>query len=443
MSQSDTTHNSPHLGDRAEQAQQARKRKRRRGLGTLMVVVLLGGVGYVVWQYVGAPSSQTTDNAYVQGPVVQVTPQLPGTVVEIAAQDTDYVQAGQVLIRLDPVDAQLALDQAEAELAQTVREVTTLYGDNATLSAQIRSREADLARARAQAEQYRGDLARRVQLSRSGAISNEELKHNQAQLDVAESSTRAAEAAVSAAREQLTTSLLLTANTDPAQHPRVQRAAAQMRNAMLALDRTEIRAPVDGHVAQRHVQLGQRVQTGSSLMSVIPLKDVWVDANFKESQLADMRIGQHVELEADIYGEDVIYTGKVQGLGAGTGAAFALLPAQNATGNWIKVVQRVPVRINLDQRELSEHPLRIGLSMTARVDTSDTSGSRISTTANATETEMLNSPQTTLEARLAADREVQRIISSNMTGSVSPQSASSDGVPQEAMDDSSAATVNN
>ncbi|MGQ7844765.1 HlyD family efflux transporter periplasmic adaptor subunit [Granulosicoccus sp. 3-233] len=442
MNQTDTTAAMPQDNDGARASREDLKRKRRRGLGTLAVAVLLSGTGYLVWETIGAPSSQTTDNAYVQGPIVQVTPQLPGTVVEIAAQDTDYVQAGQVLIRLDPVDAQLALDQAEADLAQTVREVTTLYGDNATLSAQIRSREADLARARAQAEQYRGDLARRVQLASSGAISNEELKHNQAQLDVAESTTRAAEAALSAAREQLTTSLLLTANTEPDQHPRVQRAAAQMRNAMLALERTEIRAPVDGHVAQRHVQLGQRVQTGSSLMSVIPLLDVWVDANFKESQLANMRIGQQVELEADIYGEDVHYTGTVQGLGAGTGAAFALLPAQNATGNWIKVVQRVPVRIRLDKAELAQHPLRIGLSMTARVDTDDTSGARVSDTVGVTEPETLITPQTALQASRGAEEAIQRIIHRNMTGSVS-ETTSSDGTIKDALNDLSVSGVTN
>lgn len=440
MNQSDKAESDVQDRDRA---QADRKSKRRRGLGALAVVVLLGAGAYGVWQYIGAPSSESTDNAYVQGPIVQVTPQLPGTVIEIAAQDTDFVTAGQVLIRLDPVDARLALDQAEAELAQTVREVSTLYGDNATLSAQIRSREADLAKARAQAEQYRGDLARRVQLARSGAISSEELKHNQAQLDVAESSTRAAEAALSAAREQLTTSLLLTANTDPSQHPRVKRAAAQMRNAMLALQRTEIRAPVDGHVAQRHVQLGQRVQTGSSLMSVIPLKDVWVDANFKESQLADMRIGQKVELEADIYGEDVSYSGTIQGLGAGTGAAFALLPAQNATGNWIKVVQRVPVRIKLEQNELEEHPLRIGLSMTARVDTNDTTGARLSATASVEAPETLNTPLTALEETRAAEEEVQRIISANMTGSAAPRPNEASDVVREAQSESGATGISN
>ncbi|ASJ74711.1 HlyD family efflux transporter periplasmic adaptor subunit [Granulosicoccus antarcticus] len=391
------------------------QRKRKHGLGILLGVVVLGAAGYSVWHHFGASASEETDNAYVQGPIVQVTPQLPGTVVEIAAQDTDFVAADQVLVRLDPVDAQLALEQAEADLAQTVREVSTLYGNNAMLSAQIESREADLARATSQADQYRGDLSRRMGLAKSGAISSEELKHTQAQLDVAESSTQAAKAALAAAREQLTTSLLLTANTTPAKHPKVKRAAAQMRNAMLALERTEIRAPVDGYVAQRRVQLGQRVLTGSSLMSVIPLQDVWVDANFKESQLADMRIGQSVELVADIYGDDVVYKGTVQGLGAGTGAAFALLPAQNATGNWIKVVQRVPVRISLDGGELEEHPLRIGLSLTATVHTDDTSGSRLSGIASTDTPEMLT---TAAKVAAASDKDealIQSIIEQNIS----------------------------
>ena len=389
------------------------QRKRRRGLGLLAVGVLVAGVGYTLWQN-GHGASEVTDNAYVQGPIVQVTPQLPGTVVEIAAQDTDFVAAGQVLVRLDPVDSQLALEQAEADLAQTVREVSTLYGNNATLSAQIESREADLARAKSQADQYRGDLSRRVSLAKSGAISSEELKHTQAQLDVAESSTEAAKAAVAAAREQLTTSLLLTANTTPAEHPRVKRAAAEMRNAMLALERTEIRAPVDGYVAQRRVQLGQRIQPGSTLMSVIPLQDVWVDANFKESQLADMRIGQKVELVADIYGDDVVYEGTVQGLGAGTGAAFALLPAQNATGNWIKVVQRVPVRIQLDGKKLEEHPLRIGLSLSTTVHTDNTDGARLSGVMSTQAPEMLSTPAKVAAASKKDEAVIQQIIDQNI-----------------------------
>src|SRR6218665_2435867 len=347
---------------------------RKRALTAVSAVVLAAGLGYAAYWALVLNHYETTDNAYVQGSVVQITPQLAGTVVAINANDNDHVQAGQWLVRLDPTDAKIALEQAEAQLAQTVREVRTLYANNRTQGAQIALREADLARAQADLQRLQDDVKRREPLVASGAVGKEEFKHAAAQLAAARSSAEAARAAVLAAREQLASSQTLTEGIAVDQHPGGLRASARGREAYVALKRVELQAPVAGYVARRNVQLGQRVPAGSPLLSVIALDQVWVDANFKESQLKNLRLGQPVELSADVYGKSVKYHGTIDGLGAGTGAAFALLPAQNATGNWIKVVQRVPVRVKLDAKELVDHPLRLGLSMEARVDVSKTDG---------------------------------------------------------------------
>jgi membrane fusion protein (multidrug efflux system) len=323
---------------------------------------------------------ETTDNAYVAGNIVQITPQLSGTVRAINADDTDFVKAGQPLVVLDPADARSALDQAEAELGQTVREVRTLYANNASLAAAVALREADFVRAGSELERAQTDLQRRDGLTTTGAVSGEELKHAQTAVATARSAQAAAHAAVVAAREQLGANRALTDGTDVAHHPNVERAAAKVREAYLALSRTTLEAPISGQVAKRSVQVGSRVAAGTPLMSLIALDQLWVDANFKESQLRSMRIGQPVTLSADLYGHRVEYTGRVVGLSAGTGAAFALLPAQNATGNWIKVVQRVPVRIALDPQQLATHPLRVGLSMEADVDVHDQSGAALAST---------------------------------------------------------------
>jgi membrane fusion protein (multidrug efflux system) len=345
--------------------------KRKVALGGVATAVLLAGLGYGVYWWLFLSHYESTDNAYVQGNVVQLTPQITGTVTTIYADDTDFVKTGQPLVRLDPADAQVALEQAEAQLAQAVREVRTTYVNNGTLRAQIAAREADLARAHSDVARAQDDVARRTPLVRSGAVGQEEFNHVNAQLAAANSAYTAAQSAVEAAREQLASNQSLTENVSVEQHPNVLRAAARVREAYLALSRTELVAPVDGYVARRSVQLGQRVQAGAPLLSVIALSDVWVDANFKEGQLRSLRIGQPAELEADVYGKKVTYHGTIEGLGAGTGAAFALLPAQNATGNWIKVVQRsgaiAPIR-----NEVREHPLRVGLLMDAKVDVSKT-----------------------------------------------------------------------
>ena len=383
---------------------------RRKALSAVAAAVVLGGIAYTAYWALVLNHYESTDNAYVQGNVVQLTPQIGGTVVAINADDTDHVKAGQVLVKLDPADAQIALDQAEAQLAQTVREVRTLYANNGTLKAQINLREADLARSQSELARAQDDVTRRAPLVATGAVGKEEFDHVNAQLATARSSVAAAQSALLAAREQLVSNQTLTDGTALEQHPNVKRASARVREAFLALKRADLLAPVDGYVAKRSVQLGARVSAGAPLMSVIALDQVWVEANFKESQLRKLRLGQPVTLVADVYGNKVEYSGAIEGLGAGTGSAFALLPAQNATGNWIKVVQRVPVRIKLDAKQLVAHPLRVGLSMDARVDISQTGGrmladaSRVSTVAQTSVFEQNNT---------AADTEVRKIIVAN------------------------------
>jgi membrane fusion protein (multidrug efflux system) len=380
---------------------------RQKALGAVSALVVVVAIGYGLYWALLLNHFESTDNAYVQGNLVQLTPQVGGTVVAINADDTDHVSAGQLLVRLDPADAQVALDQAEAQLGQTVREVRGLYASNGTLTAQIASREADLARVQSDAERAQEDVARRAPLVASGAVGKEEFEHAQAVLAAARSSVAAARSGLQVAREQLAANQTLTDGVPLEQHPNVQRYAARVREAYLALKRADLQSPVDGYVAKRSVQLGQRVQAGAPLLSVIALDRVWVEANFKESQLQKLRIGQPVELVADVYGKKAAYHGIIDGLGAGTGAAFALLPAQNATGNWIKVVQRVPVRVTLDAKELAEHPLRVGLSMQAKVDVSQTDGRLLADASR---------PPTTARTAVydsdnrAADAEVRRVI---------------------------------
>ena len=328
--------------------------KRKRALLILLAVIVLAGGAWLAYYLLVARWHQHTDDAYVQGDVVSITPQTLGTVVAINAEDGMRVKAGQVLVQLDPNDAQVAYEQAAANLASTVRQVRGLYSS-------VDAAQADIAARQVAVQQARADVARRSGLVASGAVSAEELAHAKSQL-------QAAEAALSASRGQLSRNRALVDATTLAKQPQVQAAAAQLRQAYLGLQRVEIVAPIDGFVAKRSVQLGQRVQPGAALMAVIPLEQAWVDANFKETQLRNMRLGQPVTLTADVYGDEVVYTGKLASLGLGTGSAFSLLPAQNASGNWIKIVQRVPVRIELDARQLQAHPLRLGMSMSVDVD---------------------------------------------------------------------------
>ncbi len=411
----------------AAPATPARNPRRKKALLGVAGIVLLGATAYGAYWALVLNHYESTDNAYVQGNVVQLTPQVAGTVIAIAADDTDFVKAGQPLVKLDPADARVALDQAEAQLAQAVRETRTLFVNNGALQAQIAAREADLARARSDLARAQEDVARRAPLVASGAVGKEEFNHVTSQFAVAKTALSAAESGAEAAREQLASNQSLTEGLSVEEHPNVLQAAGKVREAHLALARAELLSPVDGYVARRSVQLGQRVQAGTPLLSVIALKDVWVDANFKEGQLRNLRIGQPVELVADVYGKKVEYHGKIEGLGAGTGAAFALLPAQNATGNWIKVVQRVPVRIALDAKEVAGHPLRIGLSMDARVDVSKTEGRML---AEASQNTSHAKSATFDEGRAAADADVRRIIAANLGRPVAAARAAS---PQTAV----------
>ncbi|MCP5284585.1 MAG: HlyD family efflux transporter periplasmic adaptor subunit [Burkholderiaceae bacterium] len=351
--------------------------RRRPALIVVTAVVLLAAAGWAARWALVLRHQETTDNAYVQATTVQVTAQQAGTVLEVLADDTDTVQAGQLLLRLDPADAKLALARAEARLAQTLREVRTLVAQDAASNAQIALRSAEVARVRADLQRAQDDVTRRQPLLASGAVGAEEMQHAQAAVTAARSALAAAEAAAQAARQQAAASAALVAGTAVDQHPNVLQARAAVHEAELALQRTELRAPVGGQVARRSVQVGQRIAAGAPLMSVVALDGAWVDANFKEVQLRRMRIGQPVRLTADLYGSTVEFNGRITGLGAGTGSAFALLPAQNATGNWIKVVQRVPVRIALDPAQLAAHPLRVGLSMFATVDVDSEAGASV------------------------------------------------------------------
>ena len=335
-------------------------RKRKVMLLVLAVVVALAGAG--VWAYhefIGR-WSESTDDAYVNGNVVEITPLVTGTVVSIGADDGDLVHEGQVLINFDPNDAEVGLQSAKANLARTVRQVRGLYSNVDGMKAQVNAQQAEVQKAQ-------DNFNRRKNLAAGGAISQEELSHARDDLTSAQN-------ALANAKQQLKTTSALVDDPVVSSLPDVMAAAAQLRQAYLTNARSTLIAPVTGYVAKRTVQLGQRVQPGTALMAVIPLDQLWIDANFKETQLRDMRIGQPVEIESDIYGSDVKFSGTIDSLGAGTGSAFALLPAQNATGNWIKIVQRVPVRIHVNAEELAKHPLRVGLSTNVEVNLHDQSG---------------------------------------------------------------------
>jgi membrane fusion protein (multidrug efflux system) len=399
----------------SSEAPAASNGKRRRALTALAAVVIVVGGGWGVYEWLVASHYEDTDNAYVQGNVIQITPQISGTVMSIMADDTDFVKAGQPLVQLDPADAKVALDQSEAALAQAVRQVRTLYANNGSLAAQVTLRQSDIVRAQSDIARAQDDLQRRQALSGNGAVSKEELNHSETALANAKSALAAAQAGVVTAREQLLSNQSLTDGTSVADHPSVLSAAAKVREAYLATQRVAMPAPVDGYVAKRTVQLGQRVAAGTPMMSIVPLNQVWVDANFKEVQLRNIRLGQPVKLTADLYGKKIEYNGKVAGLGVGTGAAFALLPAQNATGNWIKVVQRVPVRITLDPEQLKTSPLRVGLSMDAEIDVSAKDGKML---ADAPRASALSQTQVYSSEDNGSDAVVQRIIAANLAGAV-------------------------
>jgi membrane fusion protein (multidrug efflux system) len=381
----------------AENAQPPSSGKRRLLMTLLVIALLIAAIAYGLYYFLVARFHATTDDAYVNGNVVQITPQVMGTVISLNADDTQTVHVGDPIVVLDPADSKVTLDQAEANLAQAVRQVRTLFVNNNQYAAQVALRQSDLSRAE-------DDLRRRMTIAQTGAISLEEVSH-------ARDAVRGAQASLNAAEQELQSNRALTANTDIADHPNVLAAAAKVRDSYINYARNTMPAPVTGYVAQRSVQVGQRVSPGTPLMAIVPLNSVWVDANFKEVQLTHMRIGQPVELTADVYGSDVVFHGKVIGFSAGTGSAFSLLPAQNATGNWIKVVQRLPVRIGLDPQELEKHPLRIGLSMTVDVTIKNDQGGQLGAAPNTVY-------QTDVFARYGdqADAEIARVIQENEGG---------------------------
>ena len=378
---------------------------------TLVLVVLTlfacAGLAYGLWWHFYGQYSESTDDAYVGGNVVQITPQVAGAVTSITADDTEFVKAGQTLIELDKAESRAALDGAEAQLAQTVRRVRNLMATTAAMDAGVAQRRAELAKAQE-------DLSRRERVMRAvaGAVSDEEIQH-------AKDSLAAARAGLEASQQALTAHRTLVDGTTLDNHPDVLAAAAKVRDVFLTFSRTSLPAPVSGFVAKRNVQVGQRVAPGASLMTVVALDQVWVDANFKERQLAHLRVGQPVKLVADIYGSEVEYHGKVAGFSAGTGSAFALLPPQNASGNWIKIVQRVPVRVVLDAAEIQKYPLQLGLSMHADVDTHNRDGERLPRTSRQAAAFQTNAFQA-LDA--LASKRIAAIITANKDAG--PRSAS-------------------
>jgi membrane fusion protein (multidrug efflux system) len=349
MTQQETKHPTP------ASAHAPAPRRNKLAAASIAAGLLLAAAGYGVYWSTTLQFREVTEDAYVEGNLVQVTTQIAGTVTAIAADNTDRVGAGQELVRLNDVDARLALERSEALLAKTVRQVRAQYASASQMQANVDLRRAELSKVQA-------DFDRRSQLVKSGAISGEDLEH-------AREAVRTAQAALASAGQQFAANHALVDSTSVATHPEVMGAAAQVKDAYIATVRTSVPSPIAGMVARRNVQVGQRVAAGTALMAIVPVDTAWVTANFKESQLRHLRSGQPVELTADAYGKDVIYHGSVVGEEAGTGSAFSLMPAQNATGNWIKVVQRVPVRIALSPAEIARHPLQLGLSMRVSVDT--------------------------------------------------------------------------
>ena len=374
--------------------------RRKLLLRLVLLIVVLSAIGVAVWYFTIGRWYEGTDDAYVNGNVVQITPQVVGTVVKINADDGNLVHKGDVLVEIDGSDARIALQQAEAQLARTVRQVRGLYSNVESGQAVVAAQKVSLDRARA-------DYTRRQGLVATGAISAEELAH-------ARDALAAAESQLASTQQQLSTTSALVDETVIAKHPDVLAASAALRTAYLNDARSKIYAPVDGYVAKRTVQVGQRLQPGSPLMAVVPLHQVWVDANFKETQLAHMRIGQPVTLKSDLYGGGVEFHGKVQSLGVGTGSAFSLLPAQNATGNWIKIVQRIPARVVFtDPKQLDQHPLRIGMSLNVEVSLHDQNGPML---AQQPPTQPVLSTDVYEQQASKADALIAQIIHANMAG---------------------------
>lgn len=344
-----------------------KKKKRKSVLIVLALIFVLIGIAWGVYWFLVLRHFQETDDAYVAGNQVQVMAQVSGSVNKVWFEDTDFVKKGDVLVSLDKTDAEQAFEKAQTALATSVRQTHQLMINGKQYQASITLQQTALAQAQA-------DLKRREPLGAANLIGREELQH-------ARDAVATAKAQLDVAIQQYNANQAMILNTSLENQPAVQQSAAELRDAWLALQRTEIRSPMDGFVSRRSVQVGSQISTSTPLLAVVPATNLWVDANFKETQLAGVRIGQPVTVVADIYGDEVVYQGKVAGLDMGTGSAFSLLPAQNATGNWIKVVQRLPVRIELNQEDIARHPLRIGLSTLVKIDTTSKEGSTLATSA--------------------------------------------------------------
>jgi len=344
-----------------------KKKKRKSVLIVLALIFVLIGIAWGVYWFLVLRHFQETDDAYVAGNQVQVMAQVSGSVNKVWFEDTDFVKKGDVLVSLDKTDAEQAFEKAQTALATSVRQTHQLMINGKQYQASITLQQTALAQAEA-------DLKRREPLGAANLIGREELQH-------ARDAVATAKAQLDVAIQQYNANQAMILNTSLENQPAVQQSAAELRDAWLALQRTEIRSPMDGFVSRRSVQVGSQISTSTPLLAVVPATNLWVDANFKETQLAGVRIGQPATVVADIYGDEVVYQGKVAGLDMGTGSAFSLLPAQNATGNWIKVVQRLPVRIELNQEDIARHPLRIGLSTLVKIDTTSKEGSALATSA--------------------------------------------------------------
>ncbi len=396
----------------AQEHADAAPAKRNRAPLMVLALVLLAGAGFAAYRYVAGLDHVSTDDAYVNGNLVRLTPQIGGTVVAINADETQFVQQGQLLVQLDPRDSQVALAQARATLAQTVREVAQLFAnerrDAATVSAQ-----------QAQFTQASQDLARDQSLAAVHGVSAETLQHDQHTLSSSRAGLEQAQATLAATRAAIS-------GTTPQSHPRVLQAEASLRSAWLAASRTRVVSPVSGYIVRRSVQLGQQVTPGSEMLAIVPVDSMWIDANFKENQLSGLRIGQPVRVAADMYGSHVEYHGKVLGVTAGTGSALAVLPAQNASGNWIKIVQRLPVRVGLDPKELEQHPLFLGLSTAVDVDIHDRSGAALSKQA-AWPSSLSTSAYDTQDQ--GVETEIQSIVGQNLAQPPAAAPAAGRGTP--------------
>lgn len=386
----------PHLPQPDSNPVKTPLEKRKQWLLIFLMVIVIAAMTSATWWYFNSRNVQSTDDAYVMGNQVTISSQVNGSVVSVNYTNTDLVQQGDVLVNLDDTDANLNFKKVKNKLAETVRKTKQIYVNDAQYNANI-------AQAKIAYQQAQADYQRRTQLMGAGAFSKEDLQH-------ARNAVSSSKAALDVAIEQYRSNRTLIQNSTLEQQPAILLAAEQMREAWLALQRTKIRSPVTGYVAQRNVQVGETLSAGQALLSIVPADQLWIDANFKETQLSGVRIGQKVSVVSDLYGSNVVFNGVVEGINMGTGGAFSVLPAQNATGNWIKVVQRLPVRITLDAEQLKAYPLRIGLSTTVTLRENNTNGPALSTTQR--QKPAYQSQALVLDTS-SIDQEIQDIIKAN------------------------------